>query len=45
MIWPNDISFEGFQKKNRFFRETKDNEEFDWVEISKEEYMQRKNES
>ena len=30
---------------NRFFRETKDNEEFDWVEISKEEYMQRKNES
>ena len=38
----------GEQKKieiNRFFRETKDNEEFDWVEISKEEYMQRKLES
>ena len=30
---------------NRFFREPKDNEEFDWVEISKEEYYQRKNES
>ena len=32
---------------NRFFREPKDNEKFifDWIEISKEEYMQRKNES
>ena len=30
---------------NRFFKEPKDNEEFDWVEISKEEYIQRKNES
>lgn len=30
---------------NRFFREPKDNEEHDWVEISKEEYIQRKNES
>ena len=30
---------------NRFFKEPKDNEEFDWVEISKEEYMQRKLES
>ena len=27
---------------NRFFREPKDNEAHDWVEISKEEYMQRK---
>lgn len=27
---------------NRFFREPKDNEEYDWVEISKEEYYQRK---
>lgn len=27
---------------NRFFRAPKDNEERDWVEISKEEYMQRK---
>ena len=38
----------GEQKKieiNRFFREPKDNEEYDWVEISKEEYMQRKLES
>ena len=38
----------GEQKKieiNRFFRETKDNEEFDWVEISKDEYYQLKNES
>ena len=38
----------GEQKKieiNRFFIETKDNEEFDWIEISKEEYMQLKNES
>ena len=40
----------GEQKKieiNRFFRESKDNEKliFDWIEISKEEYMQRKNES
>ena len=38
----------GEQKKieiNRFFREPKDNEEYDWVEISKEEYMQRKHES
>lgn len=30
---------------NRFFREPKDNEEYDWVEISKEEYYKRKNES
>ena len=30
---------------NRFFKEPKDNEEYDWVEISKDEYMQRKNES
>ena len=32
---------------NRFFREAKDNEKLilDWVEISKEEYIQRKNES
>ena len=30
---------------NRFFRAPKDNEERDWVEISKEEYMQRKLES
>lgn len=30
---------------NRFFKESKDNEEYDWVEISKEEYMQRKHES
>ena len=30
---------------NRFFREPKDNEERDWIEISKEEYMQRKLES
>ena len=30
---------------NRFFREPKDNEERDWVEISKEEYIQRKHES
>ena len=30
---------------NRFFIEPKDNEEFDWVEISKEEYYKRKNES
>lgn len=30
---------------NRFFREPKDNEERDWVEISKEEYIHRKNES
>ena len=30
---------------NRFFKEPKDNEEYDWVEISKEEYIQRKNES
>ena len=32
---------------NRFFREPKDNEKLilDWVEISKEEYIQRKNES
>ena len=38
----------GEQKKieiNRFFREPKDNEEHDWVEISKDEYMQRKHES
>ena len=40
----------GEQKKieiNRFFRESKDNEKIilDWVEISKEEYIQRKNES
>ena len=38
----------GEQKKieiNRFFKEPKDNEEYDWVEISKEEYIQRKNES
>ena len=38
----------GEQKKieiNRFFREPKDNEERDWVEISIGEYMQRKNES
>ena len=40
----------GEQKKieiNRFFRESKDNEKLilDWVEISKEEYMQRKHES
>ena len=38
----------GEQKKieiNRFFREPKDNEELDWVEISKEEYMHRKLES
>ena len=38
----------GEQKKieiNRFFKEPKDNEEYDWVEISKEEYMQRKLES
>ena len=38
----------GEQKKieiNRFFREPKDNEERDWVEISKEEYMHRKHES
>ena len=37
----------GEQKKieiNRFFREPKDNEERDWIEISKEEYIQRKNE-
>ena len=32
---------------NRFFREAKDNEKLilDWVEISKEEYIQRKNET
>ena len=30
---------------NRFFKKPKDNEEYDWVEISKDEYMQRKNES
>lgn len=30
---------------NRFFRAPKDNEERDWVEIFKEEYMQRKLES
>ena len=30
---------------NRFFRAPKDNEECSWVEISKEEYMQRKLES
>ena len=30
---------------NRFFKEPKDNEEYDWVEISKEEYMHRKLES
>ena len=30
---------------NRFFREPKDNEERHWIEISKEEYIQRKNES
>ena len=30
---------------NRFFREPKDNEERGWIEISKEEYMQRKNKS
>ena len=38
----------GEQKKieiNRFFREPKDNEERYFVEISKEEYMQRKLES
>ena len=38
----------GEQKKieiNRFFRGPKDSEERDWVEISKEEYMQRKLES
>ena len=38
----------GEQKKieiNRFFREPKDNEEYDWVEISKDEYYQLKNES
>ena len=38
----------GEQKKieiNRFFKEPKDNEEYDWVEISKEEYIQLKNES
>ena len=38
----------GEQKKieiNRFFKEPKDNEEYDWVEISKDEYIQRKNES
>ena len=40
----------GEQKKieiNRFFREPKDNEKLicGWVEISKEEYIQRKNES
>ena len=38
----------GEQKKieiDRFFREPKDNEEFDWIEISKEEYIQLKNES
>ena len=38
----------GEQKKieiNRFFREPKDNEERGWIEISKEEYMQRKNKS
>ena len=40
----------GEQKKieiNRFFREPKDNEKLihGWVEISKEEYMQRKLES
>ena len=40
----------GEQKKieiNRFFREPKDNEKLirGWVEISKEEYMKRKNES
>ena len=38
----------GEQKKieiNRFFREPKDNEEYDWVEISIGEYMQRKHES
>ena len=38
----------GEQKKieiKRFFREPKDNEEYDWVEISIGEYMQRKHES
>ena len=30
---------------NRFYRAPKDNEECSWVEISKEEYMQRKHES
>ena len=38
----------GEQKKieiNRFFGEPKDNEERDWVEISKEEYIHRKLES
>ena len=38
----------GEQKKieiNRFFREPKDNEERDWIEISIGEYMQRKHES
>ena len=30
---------------NRFFRYPKDNEEYDWVEISKEEYYKRKHES
>ena len=40
----------GEQKKieiNRFFREPKDNEKLicGWIEISKDEYMQRKNES
>ena len=30
---------------NRFFRETKDNEERYWIEISKDEYMKRKLES
>ena len=32
-------------KINKFYRAPKDNEERDWVEISKEEYMQRKNEA
>ena len=38
----------GEQKKieiNRLFKEPKDNEEYYWVEISKEEYIHRKNES
>ena len=39
---------DGKQEKieiNRFFREPKDNEEYDWIEISKEEYIHRKHEA